>query len=275
MDTNAAANHKKRKGLRIWLVASIVGACLITLLLILIYTQYLHSFDSFLINISGRERMLSQKISKELLLYKSDKSIIRSIGISIYLFENTLLALRDGGEVFTDLQLIEKRKIPPVSDPVLLDEIKASLDLWDKLKDEANAYVNTEDHTYLDGIILINPVLLERLNSITLILQENSEWQHLVDNIILAVFAILIILMLLVFLRNKVVELRKATQMIESLETILPICANCKKIREKSDGENQEDWISIEEYISKKNATKFTHGICPDCAKKLYPELMK
>jgi len=54
---------------------------------------------------------------------------------------------------------------------------------------------------------------------------------------------------------------------VNNLGSFLPICANCKKIREK-DG----SWIPIEAYISDRSETEFSHGICPECAKKLYPE---
>jgi hypothetical protein len=47
----------------------------------------------------------------------------------------------------------------------------------------------------------------------------------------------------------------------------LPICASCKKIRD--DGGY---WQQLEVYISNHSDADFTHGICPDCMKKLYPE---
>jgi len=55
-----------------------------------------------------------------------------------------------------------------------------------------------------------------------------------------------------------------------TLGSFLPICANCKKIRE-DDG----SWTPIEEYIRDHSETEFSHGICPECAKKLYPEFYK
>jgi len=55
-----------------------------------------------------------------------------------------------------------------------------------------------------------------------------------------------------------------------TLGSFLPICANCKKIREDDDS-----WTPIEEYIRDHSETEFSHGICPECAKKLYPEFYK
>ncbi len=55
--------------------------------------------------------------------------------------------------------------------------------------------------------------------------------------------------------------------MIDMLGVLLPICANCKKIR-GDDG----SWTPIEQYISEHSEAEFSHGICPECAKRLYPE---
>lgn len=55
--------------------------------------------------------------------------------------------------------------------------------------------------------------------------------------------------------------------MINTLGTFLPLCAHCKKIREK-----EGLWIPIVEYISDHSETEFSHGICPECAKRQYNE---
>lgn len=64
------------------------------------------------------------------------------------------------------------------------------------------------------------------------------------------------------------VSLRRAHQEIVRLQEILPICASCKKIRD-DDG----FWVQVEKYLSERADLRFSHGICPDCIQKLYPEL--
>lgn len=54
------------------------------------------------------------------------------------------------------------------------------------------------------------------------------------------------------------------------LEGILPICASCKMIRDENG-----QWNQIESYIRARSAAEFSHGICPDCVKKLYPDLLE
>jgi len=69
--------------------------------------------------------------------------------------------------------------------------------------------------------------------------------------------------------RKKTEEsLREALGRIKTLSGLLPICASCKKIRDK-DGA----WVQIESYIKKKTDANFTHGVCPECAIKLYPDI--
>ena len=63
-------------------------------------------------------------------------------------------------------------------------------------------------------------------------------------------------------------ELREAMSKIKILSGFLPICASCKKIRD-----DEGCWNQIESYVRDHSEAEFSHGICPDCAEKLYPEL--
>jgi hypothetical protein len=65
-------------------------------------------------------------------------------------------------------------------------------------------------------------------------------------------------------------ELQEALAKVKTLRGLLPICANCKKIRD-----DRGYWNRIEAYIGQHTDAQFSHGICPDCAKKLYPELFE
>lgn len=67
-----------------------------------------------------------------------------------------------------------------------------------------------------------------------------------------------------------IAELQKALSEIKALTGLLPICAACKKIRDDSGY-----WRQVEEYIREHSDVEFTHSICPDCARKLYPEMFK
>ena len=73
---------------------------------------------------------------------------------------------------------------------------------------------------------------------------------------------------LLQMLSHRIRTIEKS--MISMIGSLLPICANCKKIR-LSDG----TWTPIEEYITDRSEAEFSHSICQECAKKLYPEFYK
>ena len=57
---------------------------------------------------------------------------------------------------------------------------------------------------------------------------------------------------------------------IKVLRGFLPICASCKKIRD-----DKGYWNQIESYIRDHSEAQFSHSICPDCVKKLYPDLLE
>lgn len=70
-------------------------------------------------------------------------------------------------------------------------------------------------------------------------------------------------------LASKIHELRQAFDQIKILRGILPICMSCKKIRDY-----QGCWNEVEVYVRDHTEANFSHGICPQCMKKLYPEFV-
>jgi len=69
---------------------------------------------------------------------------------------------------------------------------------------------------------------------------------------------------------NLILDLQKALQEVKALSGLLPICSSCKKIRDE-----KGSWNNMETYISEHSDAEFTHGMCPDCAQRLYPEFYK
>jgi len=80
-----------------------------------------------------------------------------------------------------------------------------------------------------------------------------------------AAFETVVILILGLLLWLVLYRLQKA---LVILEGILPVCASCKRIRD-----DHGQWTEMETFLHKKTQADFTHGLCPDCARKLYPGL--
>lgn len=64
-----------------------------------------------------------------------------------------------------------------------------------------------------------------------------------------------------------IAELRDALAKVKTLSGMLPICSSCKKIRD-----DQGYWHRVEEFIHEHSEADFSHGLCPECAKRLYPD---
>lgn len=65
-------------------------------------------------------------------------------------------------------------------------------------------------------------------------------------------------------------KLRKAIEKISTLKGLIPICSSCKKIRD-----DKGYWNQLEAYISEHSEAEFSHGMCPECAEKLYGKYFK
>ncbi|HSA02429.1 MAG TPA: PAS domain S-box protein [Candidatus Paceibacterota bacterium] len=68
--------------------------------------------------------------------------------------------------------------------------------------------------------------------------------------------------------REKLIqELQQALANVKTLSGLLPVCASCKKVRD-----DNGYWSQLESYLKSHSDVLITHGICPDCIKRLYPE---
>jgi hypothetical protein len=69
-----------------------------------------------------------------------------------------------------------------------------------------------------------------------------------------------------------VTEKEKLSEVLENIKTLsglLPICSNCRRVRD-----DRGYWSKIEDYVASHSGTQFSHGLCPDCAKSMYPDLV-
>ena len=145
------------------------------------------------------------------------------------------------------------------------------IDLWQFFETNILIFLETKDPTALNYIIKKNTKILDEMDQAVFMMQNNAEKNNRAINIILYITYILILLVFIILLVTKLYQLKSATIYIKHLESILPICAKCKKIKEpNAPHQNQESWTAIEAFIENRSKTKFSHGICPKCEEELY-----
>ena len=64
-------------------------------------------------------------------------------------------------------------------------------------------------------------------------------------------------------------EIANQFEQIKTLRGLIPMCPNCKSIRD-----DKGYWLQVESYLAKHGEVEFTHCICPECVQKLYPEFV-
>ena len=67
-----------------------------------------------------------------------------------------------------------------------------------------------------------------------------------------------------------ITELQGALEQIKTLKGIVPICSDCKKVRD-----DKGYWEQVESYVQRHSDAKFSHGLCPDCVEKYFPKYVK
>ena len=96
---------------------------------------------------------------------------------------------------------------------------------------------------------------------------ENQRFIFIIINLVIRIIIFAFIAVLINVVKK---QKRELSERINNLESFLPICSFCKKIRDE-----KNHWHNIENYISGKTSTEFSHSICPDCAKKYYKDYIK
>lgn len=99
---------------------------------------------------------------------------------------------------------------------------------------------------------------------------QNSEFYDFVFGLLVG-FQILAAFGLVVMIVDRIhLRAAKTEQRVNQLEKLLPICAHCRKIHGKDN-----EWYDMETYIEKNTTSQFSHGICPDCMKRYFPQYLK
>jgi methyl-accepting chemotaxis protein len=175
--------------------------------------------DGLIVNLSGRQRMLSQKMTKETLIFynmarqesRSEANRWKEQVIStMKVFEVTLYALKDGGDAPLDLKMASFRNAPPAG----TEEIKQQLDkvvaLWLPIKQNITQVLDSagKDETAMEFVIANNVNLLSNMNEAVFLMQYDAERKvqlMVITQVVAIGIGILIVILSLMVIRASVV----------------------------------------------------------------------
>ena len=142
--------------------------------------------DGLVINLAGRQRMLSQKMTKELMLFQvqkgktgeADSALANTIRNTMTVFDKTLSALKDSGDapLSLDLEKTEYRRCPKAKEPAY-GQLEKVTSIWQELSSRIEAILNGGDESgeNLAWAVKNNLTLLNEMNTAVVMMQKQSE----------------------------------------------------------------------------------------------------
>ena len=150
-----------------------------------LYTVSKQKNESFVINMAGRQRMLTQKMTKEMMIYvnyslsgEEEKALAykKQMGKSVKIFDVTLHALLEGGNIPVDLSMTKFRKVEPVKNEKVRAQLAKVLSLWKPFKlNIEKVAANPQDKGSIEYVLNNNVPLLKEMNRAVFLMQKASE----------------------------------------------------------------------------------------------------
>jgi hypothetical protein len=175
-----------------------------------------------------------------------------------------------------DLDLKKFRNIPPVEQGSVMDSLIRIKGQWDEFSFHTTHYLETKEKKSFLFVIGENLNLLKLIDDAVRMMEDSYGQRTFYQQVDIFTAVMTLIILLASLLVIRIQQVRKAREEILKLEKILPICASCKRIRgDNMDPYKNDSWMNLEEYLKKENDINFSHGLCPECAEKLYPGVLK
>jgi nitrate/nitrite-specific signal transduction histidine kinase len=148
-----------------------------------LYMQAKQKHDSLVINLAGRQRMLSQKMTKEILLFSEGYLSSEKIADTIDVFRNTLKSLNHGGKAPLDLAQTQFAELPRPSSKKVIDQLQKVESIWGEYQKNALEILAEKDQPELEQIKEINATLIQEMKEVVDQLQKvESTWKLLREN---------------------------------------------------------------------------------------------
>ncbi|MGD9733048.1 MAG: hypothetical protein AB7U45_12780 [Desulfamplus sp.] len=225
--------------------------------------RLLPAYHGYSVWISDRIYRLNQVYGSTNVVKNEEKQNILRI---IEDFDTSLAELSISGTIFAEIGRQLRKRIFSYQTAFiqyhsLLEEFQPLLDSMKKSQRDISVISEEIDEKVKANSEMSKSRILKSISSFALV----STGIFLLFNVISAALCFYIIK---VFKISRLVQdLQNASNEIKILRGILPICCNCKKIRD-----DKGYWNQIEAYIHEHSEAEFSHGICPECAKTLYPD---
>ena len=266
--------YKKPGTLRIIIIYGIFIAVVIVLSVTAYHYNRKQMYYGIRINLSGRQRMYTQKMTKELLLSTYDRNMSSRIQDTMDRFESTLYALTYGGKAVIDAKSEGYGLLPPTENTHIKNHLLEIISLWEKFRDNMEEYMASGNSRTFQYILNNNEKLLRSMNQVVFELQVESERNSFIMRILVLTTLLLIFGFISFNLGRSIKNLKQARKEIDELQKLLPICSNCKRIRvDDEQPEDPQSWVQVEQYLATHNDMLFSHSLCPDCIRQLYPEI--
>ncbi len=136
----------------------------ISLVGIVLHMQQKQTFDSVVINLAGRQRMLSQKMTKEILLYAQGSFPTQKVSATVDVFDLTLKGLLYGGRAPLDLNQTKFTMLPKPQQPKVIDQLKKVESIWMPFKEKALIFLKSKEVPALNYLKDNNVRLLKEMN---------------------------------------------------------------------------------------------------------------
>ena len=159
---------------KLYLATTIQFFVAILLIFSVLYVQEKQNKDSVIINLAGRQRMLTQKMTKELLLFSQNQGAPDDIRKTMGVFEMTLKALAYGGKAPLDLELSKFAILPAPKGSEILKQLKKVELLWQEYKRHAAEYLESKNQAALDYIKAHNLQILKEMNKAVFLMDQNA-----------------------------------------------------------------------------------------------------
>jgi signal transduction histidine kinase len=196
----------------------------ISLVAIVLYMQEKQDHDSVVINLAGRQRMLSQKMTKEILFFSQGALTPEKVLNTIDVFHQTLRALTYGGKAPLDLIQTKFTTLPEPSSSAVVEQLKKVKSIWIPFSENAKRYLKEKNASSLAYLKDSNVLLLGEMNKAVFLLDEEAAGKVASLRKVLlwgsVVLSILFLLTLFVVRKNVQIIFEKLKQSYKEVQSL-------------------------------------------------------